>query len=71
MRLNPKWTAEKLDAMNHGRLIDETLECNMAAKWLIAALSHRNKTFSVYNIGAGVKRITTDSTTCPCCKRKL
>ena len=66
--INPKWQAEILARLTS---IDETLKYNINAAWLIATLSERNIPFRVSNLGAGVKRITTDTDTCPCCKRKL
>jgi hypothetical protein len=71
MMINPRWAQGIRDKLNAGGTIDETISFNKAAQWLIEVLSHMNKPFAVYNIGAGVKRITTVTDTCPCCKRKL
>ena len=80
-RLNPKWVDEiKTDADALKKAIsdgtdredmDITLSYNKAAQFLIAALSLRSIPFKIYNLGAGVKRITTETDNCPCCKRKL
>lgn len=59
---------EKIHTLDH---IDETISFNSAAQWLITTLATENIPFKVYNLGAGVKRITTDVDTCPCCKRKI
>ena len=39
-------------------------------QWLIQALAKADRLFKVYNLGAGVSRITTETDVCPCCKRK-
>lgn len=38
---------------------------------IILELNHANIPFKVYNLGSGVKKITTNTDTCPCCKKKL
>lgn len=70
-KINPDW-------QNHLRLmihttneIDEVISFNPATQWLISQLAIAGKPFKVYNLGAGVKRVTTKTDTCPCCKRKL
>jgi hypothetical protein len=69
-RLNPKWTEEMRRRIDAGS-VDETLSAHMAAQWLIVELSNSNRAFKVFNLGGGVKRITTETDTCPCCKRPL
>jgi len=71
LRVNPNWLSEKLHTLDYAGELDVTVSYNKAAQSLIEALSHRNKEFKVYNLGAGVKRITTDTEVCPCCKRKI
>lgn len=51
--------------------IDRTTGINKAAAWLIMYLTQEEIPFKVYNLGAGVKRITTDTKKCPCCKKEL
>ena len=72
MRIISKAWAEgvvaKLDA---GEAIDVTTSFNKAIAWLIEVLSRRNIPFKLYQLGAGVKRVTTDTDCCPMCKRKL
>lgn len=69
--LNPNW----LDGMEnkiHGKLpVDETVISNLSAQFLISELSKAKRPFKVYNLGAGVKRITTETDVCPCCKKVL
>jgi hypothetical protein len=71
MRLNPNWTSMINGLIRNGNKIDLTLSLNMTAKYLISRLSQEDIPFKMYNLGAGVKRITTDTDTCPCCKRRL
>lgn len=69
--INPKWAEKVRNLLDAGQPIDETIEYAPAAKWLVVRLSSRNRMFRMYNLGAGVKRITTDTDQCPCCKRKI
>ena len=69
-----QWTEEGIkdiaDEISKGTL-DRTLIYNNLVQQLIVRLSREGKPFKLYNLGAGVKRITMDTDTCPCCKRKL
>jgi hypothetical protein len=69
--INPTWQRNMTIRMDSALSIDETLTNNKPAAWLVAELANRSTPFRVYNLGAGVKRITTDTDTCPCCRRKL
>lgn len=69
--VNPKWADQQQRNLDSGGGVDETLSANIAAQWLIAKLSHLNRPFRVFNLGAGVKRITTNTDRCPCCKKPL
>jgi hypothetical protein len=71
VRINPKWMAEMESQILQEKVVDQTLTDNVCAKWLVAKLSRYGKPFKVYNLGCGVKRITTDTDTCPCCKKKI
>ena len=78
MIINKAWSdsmRDKMDTLTLNNLnpshIDETIRFNKAAQWLITVLSERNIPFTVKNLGAGVKRIYTDVSFCPLCKRKL
>jgi len=71
LRVNPNWLSEKLHTLDYTGELDVTVSYNKAAQSLIEALSRRDKAFKVYNLGAGVKRITTDTEVCPCCKKKI
>ena len=54
-----------------GNSFDVTIQSNSDAKALIEFLSKNNIVFDIYNLGSGVKRITSNTTKCPCCKREL
>ena len=71
MMINPKWTDKIYKDVNEGKSIDETIMFNKASQWLVTILSNKNIPFKVYNLGAGVKRITTETDICPCCKKKI
>jgi hypothetical protein len=73
--VSPKWIEKIKDAIKAGAVngvkIDETLTFIKSKQWLILELSKHNIPFKVYNLGAGVCRVTTDTTTCPCCGKEL
>lgn len=69
--INPNWKEERIKQIENNEDIDITISFNAAAKWLILKLSHENIPYKVINMGAGVKRITTITDVCPCCKRKF
>lgn len=70
-RLNPNWQATTLEAINNGQEIDITSREILVIQWLVETLTLRKRPFKVYNPGVGVRRITTNTTTCPCCKQPL
>jgi hypothetical protein len=70
-RINPLWVERVSDLIKTGAQIDELSSYNPATQWLIESLSRVNQPFKIYNLGAGVKRITTITDVCPCCKRPL
>lgn len=69
--VNPSWMEKMSTLLNRGAKIDEIVSFNKSKQWLIIQLSERCLPFKVYNLGAGVCRITTDTTTCPCCGKAL
>ena len=71
IRVSREWFNKCLEELDGKRRIDITVNLNIAARALVTALDRRGILYKVYNLGAGVKRITTDTDTCPCCKRKL
>jgi hypothetical protein len=71
MIINPEWKKEIEEKLSKLSTIDETISYNKSAQWLICRLSENGTPFKVYNLGAGVKRVTTDTDICPCCKRVL
>ena len=70
-RLNPKWqeaTIDKLnDAIINERVFQISLSDAQAIKWLIIHLDQHAIPFTVCNLGAGVRKITTDTSICPKC----
>lgn len=51
--------------------VDITTKYNNWAQFVILELSDANLPFKVINLGAGVKRITTETEVCPMCKQKF
>lgn len=70
-RVSSKWMAYQSDLIKEGKSIDAISVSTEATQWLIASLSRHGTPYKVHSLGAGVKRITTDTDTCPCCKRVL
>ena len=71
MIVNPKWEEEMKQKMDQRLPIDVTLSHQVSANWLVNALSRRNIPFQMQNIGAGVRRLTTDTEHCPFCGQKV
>lgn len=69
--LNPKWVEKMRTQLGQESGVNEVLTTPLAIKWLIAELARANRPYRVEELGAGVKRITTNTTTCPCCRRPL
>ena len=71
VRINSAWAKEIVKDVDNLVPIDITISFNKGAQFLISSLSNKNRPFKVYNLGAGVKRITTETDICPCCKRSV
>ena len=69
--INPRWADRIIELQRTGQPIDELVDHSITAQWLIMFLAGKKIPFKVTNLGAGVKRITTDMEECPMCKRKL
>lgn len=66
-------TREKLrntidEAHRTGTPFEQVTHCNIWAKIVVLALTGRGVPFKVLQMGAGVKKITTQVDTCPKCK---
>jgi len=71
LRVNPNWLIDIQENYKHTGKVDITVSYSHAAAALIEWLSKYNILFKIYNLGAGVKRITTETEVCPCCKQKI
>ena len=71
IRLNPARAEELLNTMKSGGKVDITTGHTFVKQWLVINLTHTNRSFKIHKLGAGVERITTETDTCPCCKRAL
>lgn len=71
MNINPEWKKQMRKSIDHRHNIDHTTASNKAIQFLVISLNDANIPYKLYNLGAGVKRITTTTDICPCCKKKL
>ncbi len=69
--INPAWAGKIRGLLDSGQPVDETTSFTPAAAFLIQELTLAGRAFRVYTLGAGVRRITTDTDSCPMCKREL
>ena len=70
-RLRQDW-CQKIETDAHSsHSVDFTSAIHQAIQYVILQLSSAGRPFKLYNLGAGVKRVTTDTDICPCCKRKF
>jgi hypothetical protein len=65
--LNPKWCAEMERKVFSEEPVDITTSFTKATQWLIVMLTKANRGFKVVTLGAGVRRVTTDTQVCPKC----
>lgn len=70
-QISQSWAQQMQERIDQNLPIDCTTAQNIVAQWLIRHLALGKRNFKLYQLGAGVKRITTDTDTCPCCKRPL
>ena len=70
-RINPDWMRARLEQIGKGDKIDIIQAFLPCIQLLVLELSKRDIPYKLYNLGAGVKRLVTDTDTCPCCKRKF
>jgi hypothetical protein len=56
--------------VNHssGCITECNTEFNELAQWFVKTLVEKNIPFKILNMGAGIKKITTDVNVCPKCK---
>ena len=70
-KLNPMWQEDTIDKLNDAiineRVFQVTVSHTKAANWLINHLDQHAIPFTVCNLGAGVRKITTDTSICPKC----
>jgi len=70
-RINPAWQEDIRKKLAAQQGIDVIQSFTPCIQWLIGELTRRDLPYKLYNLGAGVKRLTTDTDICPCCKQKL
>jgi hypothetical protein len=69
--INPAWVDKIKSSLLQGEAIDDTTAFKPATQWLIMHLSSCGVPYKIYNLGAGVTRVTTKTDVCPCCKQKV
>ena len=69
--VNKAWKNDMESLIFQHQPIDVTISFRPALQWLVIKLSNIGVGFKLHNLGAGVTRITTDTTICPCCKKLL
>ena len=65
--LRPEWIAEMKGRIASGGVFEYTTDFPLAMPWIIKYLDKLNIPFKLFNLGAGVKKITTKVNTCPKC----
>ena len=65
--VNLAWAAKMERLVFSDDPVDVTTQYAILAQWLIVNLSNAKRGFQVVNLGAGVRRITTDTKVCPKC----
>jgi hypothetical protein len=69
-----RWVAnsrEEVTKKINEETLDITLRYTNIIQDIVIIASRRNKSLKIINLGAGVKRIISDTGICPICKRSL
>ena len=72
-RLNPKWTAETFDMLRdvaagvRTKPVEHTTAELAGIRWLICTADELQLPYKIIQLGAGVRKFTTDVTVCPKC----
>ncbi len=65
------WKDKQNDDMNEhihtGKVYERVATESVVKKWIVFNLTRKNISFRVHNLGAGVVKITTDTSICPKC----
>ena len=70
-RVNPKWAEETRKKMAKAEVFTHTSTHKIIIQECILIAQSLGCAYKLVNLGAGVTTFTTDTDTCPCCKRKL
>ncbi len=71
--LDKKWANAMQEKIDFSRCekIEYIGTFKPAIQFLVISLVKAGRSFKIYKPGGGVQQLTTDTDTCPCCKRKL
>jgi len=69
--INPKWTAMAREKLANGGAFTYMTSHKMVIQEAIMIATELGRAYKLISNGAGVTTFTTDTDTCPCCKRKL
>lgn len=67
--VNKEWLDNALKEYEEHGSLTRTTAFNKAIQALIIRLDSKGIPYKLYNLGAGVKKITTITDKCPCCGR--
>jgi len=68
-RISTAWLDKAIQDYKEFGKLERTSSFNKAIQALIIRLDSKDIKYKLYNLGAGVKKLTTDTDICPCCKR--
>ena len=71
IQVSSQWIENAIAEYKETEIMERTASFNKAIQALIIRLDKEKINFKLYNLGAGVKKITTETDICPCCKKKL
>ena len=71
LRVSIEWKSTYQGTINMGLPVEVTSKHNIVIQELVIMLSKAQRPYKIFNLGAGVKQITTNTEVCPCCKRAL
>jgi len=69
--VNKQWYNKQTSTFIETGKLDIVIDFNKALDAIVKYLTEIKQPYKIYNLGSSVKRLTTETDTCPCCRRKL
>jgi hypothetical protein len=68
--LRNDWKAAMMPKVYSTQKVEYSGSFKPAIQWLVVNFLKAHRAYKIYNCGAGVQTITTETDICPCCQQK-